>query len=115
MNEEQVIQAFHAMWDNFPEPVTLIKKNRDIYAVNTKAASFGLKGGAVMKCSQVGSPEQHKGCRCNEAADEKKAVYVQYQTAFGKSFGYWIPVAGNEEFIIHFGVGGTFEYEEIKK
>lgn len=68
-----------------------------------------------MKCSQVGSPEAHKGCRCNEAVDEKKAISITYQTQFGKTFGYWIPVAGNEEYIIHFGVGGTFEYEEVKR
>lgn len=115
MNEEQVIQAFHAMWDNFPEPVTLIKKNRDIYAVNNKAASLGLKGGAVMKCSQVGAPQDHKGCRCNEAVDDKKAIGVKYETPLGKAFGYWIPVAGCEEFIIHFSVGAMFDYEELKR
>ena len=25
-----------------------------------------------------------------------------------KAFGYWIPVAGAEEHLLHFGVGGTF-------
>lgn len=42
MEQSDVICAFHAMWDHFPEPVMLIKKNRQIYAVNPKAASLGL-------------------------------------------------------------------------
>ena len=109
MDEQMLFEAFHMMWDNFPEPVMLIKKSRQIYAVNKKAASLGLSEG--IKCSSIGEPAQHKGCRCNEAADEKKPVYVTYETNFGKAFGYWIPVAGCEEVILHFGVGGTFEYE----
>lgn len=112
MTEAEVIGAFHAMWDNFPESVMLIKKSREIFGVNKKAASLGLKEGVGMKCSQIGSPENHKGCMCNEAADEKKAVYIQYQTKFGRALGYWIPVAGAEEYLIHFGAGGTFEYPD---
>ena len=42
MDEQKVIESFHMMWDNFPEPVMLIKKSRQIYAVNKKAASLGL-------------------------------------------------------------------------
>lgn len=113
MDNQNVIEAFHMMWDNFPEPVMLIKKSRDIFAVNKTAAAGGL--GVGMKCSQIGNPQQHKGCRCNEAADERKPVYVTYETPLGKAFGYWIPVAGHEEFIIHFGVGATFEYEKANR
>lgn len=39
---------------------------------------------------------------------------VTYSGPFGKAFGYWIPVAVKPEWIIHFGVGTTFEYEELK-
>lgn len=112
MTDEQIIEAFHAMWDNFPEPIMLIKKSREIIALNPKCAAAGLKPG--MRCSQVGTPEQHKGCRCNEAVDTQKAVAVTYSGPFGKAFGYWIPVAVKPEWIIHFGVGTTFEYEELK-
>lgn len=38
MDNQNVIDAFHMMWDNFPEPVMLIQKSRHIYAVNKKAA-----------------------------------------------------------------------------
>lgn len=112
MTDEQIIEAFHAMWDNFPEPIMLIKRNREIIALNPICAAAGLKPG--MRCSQVGSPEQHKGCRCNEAVDEKKTVAVTYEGPFGKAYGYWVPVAGKPEWIIHFSVGITHEYEKVE-
>ena len=107
MDNQTVIDAFHMMWDNFPEPVMLIQKSRQIYAVNKKAASMGLN--TEMKCSQIGT-KPHRGCLCNKAADEKKAVYITYETPLGQAYGYWIPVAGHEEYLLHFGVGYTFEY-----
>ena len=108
MDKQEIINAFHMMWDNFPEPIMLITKDRQIHAVNKKAASFGLND--QMKCSSIGSPEKHKGCLCNQAADTKEAAYKAYEGPFGRAYGFWIPVAGAEEYIIHFGVGSTFEY-----
>lgn len=49
MDEQKLFEAFHMMWDNFPELVMLIKKSRQIYAVNKKAESLGLREG--IKCS----------------------------------------------------------------
>ena len=99
MENQNVIDAFHMMWDNFPEPVMLIQKSRQIYAVNKKAASMGLN--TEMKCSQIGT-EPHRGCLCNKAADEKKAVYITYETPLGQAYGYWIrlPVMKNICFIL---------------
>ncbi len=34
MTDEVIIQAFHAMWDKFPEPVMMIKRSREIIALN---------------------------------------------------------------------------------
>ena len=45
MKDEELIQAFHVMWNDFPEAVMIIKKDREIIAVNSKAADFGLKPG----------------------------------------------------------------------
>ena len=91
MTVEEIIRAFHLMWDGFPEPILLIKKSREIVAANKKAEAFGIKVGS--KCSSYGKPEQHKGCRCNEAADEKKTIAVTYKGPFGKdAYGYWIPL-----------------------
>lgn len=52
MDEQKIIEAFHLMWDHFPEPVMLIKRNRQIYAVNQKAASLGMSD--QIKCSSMG-------------------------------------------------------------
>ena len=113
MTAEEVIRAFHLMWDGFPEPIMLIKKSREIVAANKKAESFGLKVGT--KCSSYGKPEQHKGCRCNEAADEKKTIAITYKGPFDKdAYGYWIPLPEQPEYILHFSVGITMEYEEAK-
>ncbi|MCR5176027.1 MAG: hypothetical protein K6C05_04180 [Anaerovibrio sp.] len=110
MSDEELVKAFHAMWGNFPEPVMIIQKSREVMAVNDKAAAFGLKVG--MKCSSVGTPEQHKGCLANRAADNKETVAITYEGPFGKSYGYWIPLADRPEWMLHFGVGSTFAYEE---
>ena len=45
MTDEQIIEAFHAMWDNFPESIMLIKKSREIIALNPKRSAAGLKPG----------------------------------------------------------------------
>jgi hypothetical protein len=34
---QKVIEAFHLMWDFFPEPVGLIAKNRTVLAINRAA------------------------------------------------------------------------------
>ena len=39
---QSVIDAFHLMWDGFPEPVQLNHKSRRIMAVNKAAAAMGL-------------------------------------------------------------------------
>ena len=31
-----VISAFHLMWDNFPEPVMITQKSREMVAINKK-------------------------------------------------------------------------------
>lgn len=98
MERSDVICAFHAMWDHFPEPVMLIKKNRQIYAVNPKAASLGLS-------------DQIKCCLCNRAVDEARTVCTKYDGPSGKAFGYWMPVAGAEEYIIHFSAGAFSQPE----
>ena len=111
MSNEEIIRAFHLMWDNFPEAVMITQKNREIVAVNKKATEFGLTPG--IKCSSIGKPENHKGCQCNVACDTGEPVFCTYDGAFGKAYGYWIPIPEKPEWIIHFGVGHAFEYKKI--
>ncbi len=110
MTDEELIHAFHVMWDGFPEPVMVIKKSREIIAVNNMAADAGVTVG--IKCSSTGSPENHKGCLCNKAADTKETVAVTYEGKFGRAYGYWIPIPEKPEWIIHFGVGSAHDYED---
>ena len=113
MSDEEIIRAFHLMWDNFPEAVTITQKSREIVAVNKKAAEFGLAPG--IKCSSIGKPENHKGCQCNQAVDTGEPQFCTYEGAFGKAYGYWIPIPEKPEWVIHFGVGYAFEYPKIDR
>ena len=111
MSDQEIIQAFHLMWGNFPEAVMITQKNREIVSLNKKAEEFGLKVG--IKCSSVGKPENHKGCLCDKAIAENNPIYITYEGNFGKAYGFWIPIEGKPEWVIHFGVGYAFEYEKI--
>ena len=113
MTDSELIGAFHAMWDNFPEPVTITQKSREIIAVNTAAEQFGLKPG--IKCSSIGKPEDHKGCLCNKAVDSNQAIGVSYEGPFGTAYGYWIPVSGRPEWILHFSVGRAVKYGDLQR
>lgn len=113
MSNEEIIRAFHLMWDNFPEAVTITQKSREIVAVNKKAAEFGLTPG--IKCSSIGKPENHKGCQCDKAVDTGEAQFCTYEGNFGKAYGYWIPIPEKPEWVIHFGVGYAFEYPKINR
>ena len=113
MSDQEIINAFHLMWGNFPEPVMITQKSREIVALNKKAETFGLKVG--IKCSSVGKPENHKCCQCNKAADSGEPVFCTYEGPFGKAYGYWIPISEKPEWIIHFGVGSNFEYEKFSR
>ena len=113
MTEEEIIRAFHAMWDNFPEPVTITQRSREMVAVNKKAAELGLKPG--IKCSSIGKPEDHKGCLCNKAIDTKETIGVAYEGPFGRAYGYWMPIQEKTEWVIHFSVGRIAEYQKLNR
>ncbi|MBQ9407620.1 MAG: hypothetical protein IJU37_12900 [Desulfovibrio sp.] len=113
MTDAEIITAFHVMWDNFPEPVTITQRNREMVAVNKVGEQLGLKAG--VKCSSIGKPEDHKGCLCNRAIDTQQTVAVTYEGPMGKTFGYWMPIPEKPEWVIHFGVGRTYTYEEFKR
>lgn len=65
MIDQDVIQAFHLMWDNFPESVMLINKEREIIASNKVGQNVGRLPG--IKCSSLQPLGSHKGCKANEA------------------------------------------------
>ena len=111
MTDNEIIAVFHAMWDNFPEGVVITQKSREIVAVNKAAAKFGLTAG--IKCSSIGKPSDHKGCRCNKAVDSGETQCFACDGPFGKAYGFWIPITEKPEWILHFSVGRAFEYEKF--
>ncbi|MBR3721832.1 MAG: hypothetical protein IKN12_03620 [Selenomonadaceae bacterium] len=113
MTDEEIIRAFHSMWDNFPEPVTITQRSREMVAVNKKAAELGLTPG--VKCSSIGKPEDHKGCLCNQAIDSKETIGVQYEGPLGRAYGYWMPIPEKPEWVIHFSVGRIAEYQKLNR
>jgi hypothetical protein len=108
MVDKNVIDAFQMMWGKFPEGVMLIDKSRNIIAVNAACATAGLAAGTL--CSQIGSPESHKGCLANQAIAEQKAKFKKISMNGKEFISFWIPVVGQDNIFLHFPVGMTVDY-----
>ena len=110
MADEKVIEAFQMMWGNFPDPVMLVHKSREILAVNTACSKAG--GVPGIKCSSIGGPERHKGCQANRALASQQAVFCKGESDGKSIIGYWIPVEGYPEIYVHLGVGTMIDYDQ---
>lgn len=100
--EEEIVQAFHLMWDIYPEQVRLIDRHFRVVAGNP--AYTGAGGQVEVQCN-VGPAEMHKGCQAMTAlkSGETKSIRAQAGDAVFESF--WIPVAGEEDYYVHFTNG----------
>jgi hypothetical protein len=101
----QVVEAFHMMWDNFPHVVLLLKKSREIVATNKEGTKRGFLPGA--KCYEVaGKTEIHATCRANVALEENTAQRsVNYNKAANRvTDAYWLPVSPETGLYVHFAV-----------
>ena len=58
--DEKLIEAFHLMFDHFPEGVQLAHKSKRIVALNAACKSLGRDVGMI--CAKHGPAEAHKGC-----------------------------------------------------
>ncbi len=99
------IEAFHMMWDMFPHPGFLLKKNRDIVAVNKLAKERGVRTGG--KCFQLtGKTEIHEGCKANKALEEGVAQRaVSYREGTSRVMdAYWLPVLTEKDLYVHFAI-----------
>jgi len=110
--DPSIIEAFALMWGQFPEPVTLVHKNRTVLAVNEAGQELREVG---TNCAKQGSPEAHRGCLANQALKLGKATYVKGEYNGHKMISYWIPLAGYPELFVHFGVGITIDYDAETK
>ena len=104
---QELSRNFHFLWDNFPFPVMLVRKDRTVLDRNKAAEAVGCTPGT--RCRDVGQKEDHVGCLANEALREQAAKrVVGYVPLLGKVLDtYWIPVAGHEDLYLHFSVDIT--------
>ncbi|GEM_PF-96497 len=104
----ELINAFHLMWDNFPEPVGLVHKSREVAAVNK---GHFYKPGDV--CARSGHNGPHAGCLANQALSEKKAVAVARRNPAEEKdvITYWLPFDGYPDYFIHFSIRIAIDYE----
>ncbi|MDF2572512.1 MAG: hypothetical protein K0R55_4116 [Sporomusa sp.] len=113
MVDSKILEAFHLMWGKFPEPVMLIHKTREILAVNEVCGKAG--GVTGIKCTSIGSPEQHKRCLANQALVSQQATYSKGESNGREVIGYWIPVPNYPECYVHFGVGTMIDYNKCNE
>lgn len=109
MMHEEVIKAFHLMWDNYPESAMLIDKKRNIIAANKIAPDTGRIEGE--KCALVEPLDQHKGCKAEEAWSTNAASYRKKIGKLGDVVSFWVPIDGYPDYLVHFSVGSIKKYE----
>ena len=109
--DPRLIEAFHLMYDHFPEPATLVHKSRLVIAANPACDLIGRKPGMV--CARQGSAEAHKGCLATEALSRHQAKFrkISIETPEKRNItAFWLPIDGHQDFYIHFAVGATRDY-----
>jgi hypothetical protein len=106
---DKLVEAFHLMWDNYPESVMLIHKDRTIIAANKAGEKAGRQVG--IKCATIKPPEIHKGCKANEALANSVPTYRKKKGNLGDIISFWLPIDGYTDYLIHFSVGGAIKYE----
>lgn len=104
---EEIRSNFHLFWDNFPCVVTLVYKDRTIVEANKAAQEIGYPVGE--KCINLGEKKHHAHCKAHIALRDGVGIReVAYYDFLGKVIdGYWIPLAGSQDFYVHFGIDIT--------
>lgn len=102
--EATAIEAFQLTWENFPDAMMLVRRDRTILARN--AAMVAQPGSLPEgdKCFRANAREGKttcQACRANEALWEQKAVVCEGDLGGQRIRGYWIPLAGSSELYIH--------------
>lgn len=101
---EEIRRNFHLFWDNFPAAVMLVYKDRTILDRNKAAQE--VEAMACAKCSDIGDKSQHTRCLAGIALREQTAQRrVELYEPYGLVLdSYWIPLAGQEDVYLHFGI-----------
>jgi hypothetical protein len=105
--DDALLKSFHMFWGNFPSPVMLVHKNRTIVATNRVGQTVGVPVGT--RCADLGEKKNHAGCRANQALSEGSGVHeVGYHAHLDQVLdSYWVPLAGAEDYYVHFGIDIT--------
>jgi len=112
MTEEELIQAFHLMWENYPEAVRLIRRGFQVVAGNRV---YLAQGGQIGGRCNVGDPSLHRGCQAMNALNSRETRRKQTEVYGVRWDSYWIPVEGTDEYFIHFTNGINETIEKAKK
>lgn len=96
MEEQKMIEMFHTMYDNFPTRVRLIRKNREVLAVNKIAEAEGLRPG--VRCVEQPPLEAHRFCKANQALKEHRGKF--YFAEDGRIM-FWAPLEGCDDVYVH--------------
>ena len=102
VNEQELVKAFHMMWDNYPESVRLIDRKFRVVAGNPVYMKMG--GQVEIKCN-TGDPIIHKGCQAMKCLKERETRTLETEVEGVPWLTYWIPVDGTEDYYIHFTNG----------
>jgi len=104
---DEIRRNFHLFWDNYPAAVILVYKDHTIIETNRIARERGYPTG--IKCVDMGERKHHAGCKAQVALRDKVAVRdVAYYEFLGQVVdSYWIPLAGAEDFFVHFATDIT--------
>jgi hypothetical protein len=104
----EILKAFHTMWDIFPFPVLLLRKDRTILDCNKAAKDKGVRLGG--KCFQLsGEDDIHKHCLGNAALKEGTAKRTVSYSAVRKQVldSYWLPLSDGKDLFVHFAIDIT--------
>jgi hypothetical protein len=109
--DEKLVEAFHLMFDHFPEAAQLAHKSKQIVALNPACEAMGREVGMI--CARHGPPEAHQGCLAHKAVKNHKAVWKRGSRVIPdgrEPVVFWLPIDGYPDFYIHYAVGYTNTY-----
>ncbi len=99
MANEELVSAFHTMWDEFPGMARLIDKDHVVVAANPLAEKRRFVPGAV--CAKIGDPAIHKGCKHRKMFE---TGHAQHDNVMPDRVRGWMPVKGYPDLCVHFAI-----------
>jgi hypothetical protein len=106
ITEAAAVEAFRLTWENFPDAMVLVRRDRTILARNAATVAQGAFGGLPVgeKCFKANALEGKdtcRACRANQALRDRKPIACEGEVGGHRIRGYWIPLAGSSELYIH--------------